>query len=471
MAPFLLPFTPPAHKPLPGVWERWADQEREQQPAGREFGLDLIVGVLVDPEDTTRVDAACDMLAMRLANHGIEGNWRTFLGHIFSAAESTRVDGDHRLLAHLVLGIAVSGGAEDPDKELRKWTNLSRFFAHLGAQQGLPLVLHQTVIGHGLSIIGKGLGISLCGDGHFVEVAAAWLSIAGGHLKVGQTPENHPTNQTPVHRSWSLDIDTAPSLLLPDFLLPHWKDPEANRDQRTKLRWLAENFWLHDYRARTWAYTILRTTYTDDAAVQRAVHALHLFVHDQLDAERYMVTQQLLQMRGWGKLPDGIDEVADPMPGHELFERFVVDVVEDREVLEGMAGRELCAYFKRWSLMKWHMEEMDFLAASPRLKTAVVFDEETVMQLQGVKEALEKEGELVSSLPELGRKFWVKMVEAVPEERGGPGMNLDVVDVYCMRLGGIGKLYWDRASRSPAYLPWKKDEGVPGGWILDLLED
>jgi hypothetical protein len=174
-------------------------------------------------------------------------------------------------------------------------------------------------------------------------------------------------------------------------------------------------------------------------------------------------------MHDFGKLPEGIAVTADPRPGDELYERFVADVVEDREGLEGATGRDgLRTYFKRWALERWDSDEALFSAASPRLKTAVVLDEETVAQLQGLKEALENEGEM--AWYEVGKRFWVKMVEAVPEERAGPGMNMGVVDVYCMQLGGIIEFYWQRDLRSPAYLSsWKQDEGVPGGWILESL--
>ncbi|KAK0753675.1 hypothetical protein B0T18DRAFT_397554 [Schizothecium vesticola] len=248
------------------------------------------------------------------------------------------------------------------------------------------------------------------------------------------------------------------------FTLP---DPETNRNQRARLRWVAENFWLTSYRARTWGYTILRTTYADDAAFQRAVEALRLFVRAQLDADVHVVTQQLQQMHDFGKLPEGISATADPKPGDELYERFVVDVVEDQEGLEGTTGTDLCTHFKRWALERWDKDEAIFSAASPRLKTALVLDEETVAQLQGVKDSLENEGEMVWY--EVGKRFWVKMVEAVPEERGGPRMNQGVVDVYCMQLVGIVNFYWDRDMRSPAYMSWKQEEGVPGGWMLNQL--
>lgn len=178
-----------------------------------------------------------------------------------------------------------------------------------------------------------------------------------------------------------------------------------------------------------------------------------------------MVTGQLKRMDDLGKLPEGIAPTADPRPGDELYKRFVLDIVEDREGLEGVAGRDVCAYFKRWALEKWGREEWLFSAASPRLKTAMLLDEETVAHLQGLAEALEDRGKM--TLYEVGNKFWVKMVEADPEERYGPKMNMGWVDVYRLRLGRITGFYWDRDMKAPAYLPWKQDEGVPGGWVLD----
>jgi hypothetical protein len=279
------------------------------------------------------------------------------------------------------------------------------------------------------------------------------------------TPETFATAQADVAHLLSIaNFPARFTVSQRGFTLP---DPETNRNQRARLRWVAENFWLANYRARTWGYTILRTTYADNAAFQRAVEAIRLLVRAHLDAEVHMVTQQLQQMYDSGKLPEGISATADPRPGDELYKRFVVDVVEDREGLEGTTGRDLCTYFKRWALERWDEGEAMFSAASPRLKTAVVLDEETVAQLRGVEEALEGEGEM--AWYEVGKRFWVKMVEAVPEEREGPSMNKGVVDIYCMQLGGIVNLYWDRDMRSPAYMSWKQEEGVPGGWMLDQL--
>ncbi|KAH6668740.1 hypothetical protein B0J14DRAFT_566395 [Halenospora varia] len=41
--------------------------------------------------------------------------------------------------------------------------------------------------------------------------------------------------------------------------------PEPGReDLHSYLKWLTEHFWLSDYRARTWGFTILRTAYRPD---------------------------------------------------------------------------------------------------------------------------------------------------------------------------------------------------------------
>jgi hypothetical protein len=81
---------------------------------------------------------------------------------------------------------AVADGADEPDNAQRRWTNLNRFLAHLGAQQEqehLPLNLREILIDLGVSTINKGLGNPSCGNREVVEAAAAWLSIAGRQLR------------------------------------------------------------------------------------------------------------------------------------------------------------------------------------------------------------------------------------------------------------------------------------------------
>ncbi len=87
------------------------------------------------------------------------------------------------------------------------------------------------------------------------------------------------------------------------------------------------------------------------------------------------------------KLPEGVSTAADPRPSDEFYvRRFVNDVVEDREALQDATPAYTSAFFRRWALERWDGDEWRFLAAGPRLETAILFDEETVAHLQGLAE-------------------------------------------------------------------------------------
>jgi hypothetical protein len=246
-------------------------------------------------------------------------------------------------------------------------------------------------------------------------------------------------------------------------LPPGVHNPEATCTSRNLLRWLSENHWFAEsYLPRTWGYTILRTTYTDDEAFQAAADALGRYMRARADAEIARVAEDYERLRTRGQLPEGV--AVDRRPSDEFYvNRFVNEVVQDQEQLENAAVADVCAYFRRWALARWHMDERYFSAATPRLKTAILFDEETVTQLQGVGACRFAEK---GDVWKMGREFWVKMVEAEPKERGGPNMNQGVTDCFRVRLQHL-QLYWfDRDRSDPAYMVWEVDERFPGEWFF-----
>jgi hypothetical protein len=59
-------------------------------------------------------------------------------------------------------------------------------------------------------------------------------------------------------------------------LPPGIQDPEEPRESRFRLGWFSQNHNMsRNYRARTWGFTILRTTNTDDVAFDTAVRSAH----------------------------------------------------------------------------------------------------------------------------------------------------------------------------------------------------
>jgi hypothetical protein len=180
------------------------------------------------------------------------------------------------------------------------------------------------------------------------------------------------------------------------------------------------------------------------------------------DAEIARVAEDYERLRMRGQLPEGV--AADPLPSEEFYvNRFVNEVVQDKEQLENAAVADVCAYFRRWALARWDMEERYFSAAGPRLKTAILFDEETVAQLQGVAAYGFAEEDDVRKV---GSEFWVKMVEAESKERGGPNMNQGVTDCFRVRLKHLVLYWFDRDRSEPADMVWEVDERFPGEWFF-----
>jgi hypothetical protein len=125
--------------------------------------------------------------------------------------------------------------------------------------------------------------------------------------------------------------------------------------------------------------------------------------------------------------------------------------------------KQVCAYFRQWALKRWHRDERYFSAATPRLKTAILFDEETVTQLQSMAER-DLSGK--NELWEAGREFWVKMIEAEPKLREGANMDQGVTDCFRVRLEHLEQYWFDRDRSDPAYMVWEVDQRFPGEWFF-----
>ncbi|KAK3291644.1 uncharacterized protein B0H64DRAFT_409644 [Chaetomium fimeti] len=236
-------------------------------------------------------------------------------------------------------------------------------------------------------------------------------------------------------------------------------DPEQQRRSRQRLRWLPTRFLLGHYRPRAWGYTILRATYADnDAAVDAAVDALSRFMRGEAGRENRGVTGELQRLKLNRQLPEGMPDTADERPAEEYFvKRFNTELVQDKSELDGASIAQMCAYFRRWALTRWHKEEIYFTAASPRLKSAILFDAETVAHLQGLA-ARGLVGD--RDVYEAGKEFWVKMVEAEPEKRNmRPGLS----DCFRVPVGLLEDYWFVRDARHPATeMMWKTDERFPG---------
>jgi hypothetical protein len=134
--------------------------------------------------------------------------------------------------------------------------------------------------------------------------------------------------QADARHLWDIAVDYG-------RLPPDVPNPEASRPSRSRLKWLSQKYYLPpSYRPRTWGYTILRTTYTDDAAFQTAVDTLTRFMGATADMETRKVVEDYGFLRIWKRQQlEGVElpNSADPRPGEEFYvNRFVNEVVEDR---------------------------------------------------------------------------------------------------------------------------------------------
>lgn len=79
---------------------------------------------------------------------------------------------------------------------------------------------------------------------------------------------------------------------------------EPDRSQITNhLKYLTENVWYKDYRARTWGYTIIRTAYRDgdDEKFKHGIDMIHRFLRLWSDTELQSATEQIQAHRAFGR--------------------------------------------------------------------------------------------------------------------------------------------------------------------------
>ncbi|KAH6617431.1 hypothetical protein F5144DRAFT_392328 [Chaetomium tenue] len=304
-------------------------------------------------------------------------------------------------------------------------------------------------------------------EGHVNETVIAIRAAAAEERRRREATEakHEPTaEEVAVMQAVREDVLCLEALAKPPNrdLPPNVRDPEAHRRSRWGLDWMTCRFVSpSNHLPRTWGYTILRTTYTpdSDAAVTTAVHALTHFMRAMARRECRGVTDRLQRLQRSRQLPAGVSTTGDARPSDEFYmKRFVTELVEDKAGLKHAAvPGEVCAYFRRWSLARFAKEEKYFSAASPRLKSAILFDEETVEHLQGLA-AGELDGDPEVSVA--GKEFWVKAVEAEPEKRNmRPGLS----DCFRVPVGLLDEYWFERDRAHPAYeMLWKEDERFPG---------
>ena len=277
------------------------------------------------------------------------------------------------------------------------------------------------------------------------------------------------TEQTDESRRAHADAEQLRALAgdyAPAEFAPGYRNPEAKRTSRTRLLWLSQNYaFPSHYGARTWGYTILRTTYADDATFDTAVGVLARYMRAMADWECRGVADGLKDLRDRCKrLPEGVSTAADPRPSDEFYvRRFVNDVVQDREALQDASPAQASAFFRRWALERWDGDEWRFSAAGPRLKTAMLFDEETVAHLQGLAEYDFTVGENPGlEAWTTSREFWVKMVEGEPKQRDlGEGL----LEWYRVSFWDLDWFWFGRDREEPATSGgWKLDQRFPGEW-------
>ncbi|KAH6666092.1 hypothetical protein B0J14DRAFT_605291 [Halenospora varia] len=270
-------------------------------------------------------------------------------------------------------------------------------------------------------------------------------------------------NQSSPELSAALqDINTINQVIQARTFPPHPPPliPEPGRpDLNNYLKRLTEHFWLSDYRARTWGFTILRTAYRpdDDSKFQHGIDVINQTIKMWNEVEKKDAAQQMTKVRvvyeatkaDW---PAGMPETANGSGNRQFWERFVCDIIEDREALEGASVSQICDYFKTWALAHWHGNPAHISAGSPRLKSCIVLDEETMDHLQLLPLEISVEHWI-----SLEQNFWVKVAEAYPEPRYYPD---SMTDCYRVRLADVVEFWFAREWSEPSKMT-KTMEGQP----------
>ncbi|KAL5327256.1 hypothetical protein ACEPPN_004950 [Leptodophora sp. 'Broadleaf-Isolate-01'] len=223
---------------------------------------------------------------------------------------------------------------------------------------------------------------------------------------------------------------------------------EPDRSQITNhLKYLTENFWYRNYRARTWGYTMIRTAYRDgdDEKFKHGIDMIHRFLRLWSDTELQSATEQIQGLQGLREAyefrfhwPEEMPETANSIPNEVFLGRFANDIVEDKETLNEATVPQVSEYFKRWAYAHWHKDPLHISAGSPRLKSCILLDAETLDQLQNAHKSIPNAPSTSQGF-ELGGRFWVKIVEAFPQPR-----LTGMADCYRLRLGDLVDFWFRR---------------------------
>ncbi len=230
-------------------------------------------------------------------------------------------------------------------------------------------------------------------------------------------------------------------------------DPDCQSTVRGYLRQLTQDNWFGHHRSRTWGYTVLRTSYEDDARFQAALNVIKRYLRLRNDDEARHITSSIEYKVKWSGWPERVPACTDTALFDEFLKRYVNDVLQDRDALEGASVTECYAYFKRWAIDHWHLDPKYISAASPRLKSAILMDAETIDQLQNFPE------DIGDQMPfAVASKFWVKMIEAEPRPRGGSRTTeWGMVDCYRVRVADLISFWFGRTWNEPANKTWQTD--------------
>ncbi|KAL2065073.1 hypothetical protein VTL71DRAFT_4213 [Oculimacula yallundae] len=217
---------------------------------------------------------------------------------------------------------------------------------------------------------------------------------------------------------------------------------------------LTKNFWYDEHRARTWGYTIIRTAYRagDDEKFKIGIDTIHRFLRLWSDVELQSATREIFGppggLRGnyefkfyW---PEGMPETADSTPNEVLLGRFINDIVEDKESLNEATVPQVSEYFKHWAYSHWNGVPAHISAGSPRLKSCILLDAETLDHLQIAHEAILNSPSTARGF-NLGGEFWVKIVDSFPQPRYPSGL----ADCYRLRLGDLVDFWFGRTWSDP----------------------
>lgn len=206
------------------------------------------------------------------------------------------------------------------------------------------------------------------------------------------------------------DLEVLTWMRSDEFRKPRYdRDPRCHRMAILKLQQVLL-LW-NGHRKNQWGLAIVRTAYGpgSDELFQHALTLIGRIAQVWSDGEAAGVKRQIAQHKKEVCYLDHIPIEVDTRPNEELVRRYVNDVLEDSNQLDGASVATVREYFREWIASKQGTD----IAGDMRFSACIMLDAETLAQLANAPSDFPLAG--TSTYRSL---YWVKLVEVHgrPEE-------------------------------------------------------